>query len=186
MIFFWTIRKTIFFFLFFPPDIPDRNILWRLSFSKAEKKLLTYANSTDPSAFKKNAFRFTKKCIQDLREVNPGKIKKFCSYHLKQFMFSQYDTWPQHENSESCIQKWILKNLIRTLSTSNPTINNYFIHNDNVLKYIPQEEIDLIRKGLQEKVNKFFGPTANHWKINVNFCSWWSRFRESTTDLRRL
>jgi hypothetical protein len=184
MIFFWTIRKTIFFFVF-SPDIPDRNILWRLSFSKAEKKLLTYANSKDPSAFKKNAFRFTKKCIQDLRESNPGKIEKFCSYHLKQFMFSQYDTWPKQIYSETCIQKFILENLIHALSRSNPRIYSYFIPNDNVLKYIPQEEIDLISKGLQEKVRTFFWATANHWKINVNFCSWWSRFRESTTDLRR-
>lgn len=161
MKFFWTIHKD--YFLVFSPDIPDRNILWRLSFSNAEKKLLTYANSTDPSGFKKNAFRFIKKCVQDLRERNRGKINKFCSYHLKQFMFSQYDKWPNQETSEACIQKCILENLIRTLNTSTPTIYNYFIPRDNVLKYIPQEEIDLISKGLQEKVRKFFWAMPQHW-----------------------
>lgn len=161
MKFFWTIHKD--YFLVFSPDIPDSNILWRLSFSNAEKKLLTYANSTDPSGFKKNAFRFIKKCVQDLRERNRGKINKFCSYHLKQFMFSQYDKWPNQETSEACIQKCILENLIRTLNTSTPTIYNYFIPRDNVLKYIPQEEIDLISKGLQEKVRNFFWAMPQHW-----------------------
>jgi len=71
-------------------------------------------------------------------------------------MLSQYDTWPKQETSETCIQKCILENRIRTLNASNPTIYNYFIPNDNVLKYIPQEEIDLISKGLQEKVRIFF------------------------------
>jgi hypothetical protein len=71
-------------------------------------------------------------------------------------MFSQYDTWPKQKYSETYIQKFILENLIHALSRSNPRIYSYFIPNDNVLKYIPQEEIDLISKGLQEKVRTFF------------------------------
>lgn len=77
-------------------------------------------------------------------------------------MFSQYDKWPKQETSEACIQKCILENLIRTLNVSNPTIYNYFIPKDNVLKYIPQEEIDLISKGLQEKVRNFFRAMPKH------------------------
>ena len=82
-------------------------------------------------------------------------------------MLSQYDTWPKQETSETCIQKCILENRIRTLNASNPTIYNYFIPNDNVLKYIPQEEIDLIRKGLQEKVKIFFSSDGKPLK---NYC----------------
>ncbi|CAC5412769.1 MB21D1 [Mytilus coruscus] len=135
-----------------PEDATDKNLLFRLSFSRTEKMLVKHANSADKLNFKKNAFRVIKLCIQDLKDKHPRKVKKFCSYHIKQFMFSQYDTWPTTESEEVRIQRCLIGELIKTLSLATPTIQNYFITNDNVIRYVPSEEIVLVVKGLQEKV----------------------------------
>ncbi|CAC5412767.1 MB21D1 [Mytilus coruscus] len=135
-----------------PEGATDKNLLFRLSFSRTEKMLVKHANSADKLNFKKNAFRVIKLCIQDLKDKHPRKVKTFCSYHIKQFMFSQYDTWPTTESEEVRIQRCLLGELIKTLSLDTPTIKNYFITNDNVIRYVPREEIAVIVKGLQEKV----------------------------------
>ncbi|CAG2246659.1 MB21D1 [Mytilus edulis] len=134
-----------------PEDATDKNLLFRLSFSRTEKMLIKHANSADKLNLKKNAFRFIKLCIQDLKDKHPGEIKKFCSYHIKQFMLTQYDTWPTREREGVRIQRYLIGELIKTLSLANPTIANYFITNDNVIRYVPSEEIAVIVKGLQEK-----------------------------------
>ncbi|VDH92364.1 cyclic GMP-AMP synthase [Mytilus galloprovincialis] len=134
-----------------PEDATDKNLLFRLSFSRTEKMLINHANSADKLNLKKNAFRFIKLCIQDLKDKHPGEIKKFCSYHIKQFMLTQYDTWPTREREGVRIQRYLIGELIKTLSLANPTIANYFITNDNVIRYVPSEEIAVIVKGLQEK-----------------------------------
>ncbi|XP_063404086.1 cyclic GMP-AMP synthase-like isoform X1 [Mytilus trossulus] len=134
-----------------PEGAADKNLLFRLSFSRTEKMLVKHANSADKLNFKKTAFRFIKLCIQDLKEKHPRKVEKFCSYHIKQFMFSQYDTWPTRESEEVRIQRCLIGELIKTLSLPTPTILNYIIKNDNVIRYVSSEEIAVIVKGLQEK-----------------------------------
>ena len=140
------------YFLF--SDAKNKNLLWRLSFTRAEKMLVRHANSADASNFKKNAFRTIKWCIQGVKEKHPGKIQKFSSHNIKHFMFSQYDTWPKTEKNEVIIQRNIIENLIKALSVDLPFIANYFIPAENVIKKIPKEEISLITKGLQDELRK--------------------------------
>ncbi|XP_063404533.1 cyclic GMP-AMP synthase-like [Mytilus trossulus] len=135
-----------------PEDTSDKNLLFRLSFSRTEKMLVKHANSADKLNLKKNVFRVVKLCIQEIKEKHPKEIKKFCSYHIKQFMFAQYDTWPTREREGVRIQRCLIGELIKTLSLAKPTIMNYIIPNDNVIRYVPSEEIAVIVKGLQDKL----------------------------------
>ncbi|CAC5412771.1 MB21D1 [Mytilus coruscus] len=98
-----------------PHDHPDNNLLWRLSFAKAEKMLMNHANSSGDSKFKKDAFRHIKLSICKIKEKYPEKIQKFSSYCIKQFMFTQFDNWPKESTEEVIIQRNILKQLIEGL-----------------------------------------------------------------------
>ncbi|CAC5406814.1 MB21D1 [Mytilus coruscus] len=136
-----------------PDDVEDRDLLWRLSFSYTEKKLVNSANSVDKFSTKKTVFRLIKSLIQELKDNNPEIMKKFCSYHIKQFMFKQYDTWGEIYD-EAKILRNVLQKLLDQLSGSPPFIENYFIENDNVIRYVPQPEIALVVKFLREKMKE--------------------------------
>lgn len=80
-------------------------------------------------------------------------MKKFCSYHIKQFMFKQYDTWGEIYDDAKTLRN-VLQKLLEQLSSSPPFIENYFIKNDNVIRYVPQTEIALIVKFLRDKMKE--------------------------------
>ena len=66
-------------------------------------------------------------------------------------MLHQYDVW--YEGAELVkLQRIVVEKLIKKLTRSPPYIENYFIENDNVLRSVPQEEIDLVVSGLREEV----------------------------------
>ncbi|XP_063404085.1 uncharacterized protein LOC134687597 isoform X2 [Mytilus trossulus] len=138
-----------------PHDHPDNNLLWRLSFAKAEKMLMNHANSSGDSTFKKDAFRFIKLYICNMKEQFPGEIQKFSSYCIKQFMFTQFDNWPKKATEEVIIQRSILTQLIEGLEER--CIPNYFIQNDNVLQFIPKHELDLLCRGIKMEYEKLLG-----------------------------
>ncbi|VDH93276.1 cyclic GMP-AMP synthase [Mytilus galloprovincialis] len=134
-----------------PDDVEDSHLFWRLSFSYTEKKLVNSANSVDRFSTKKTIFRLIKSLIQELKDNNPAIMKKFCSYHIKQFMFKQYDTWGEIYDHAKILRN-VLQKLLEQLSSSPPFIENYFIEKDNVIRYVPQPEIALIVKFLQDKM----------------------------------
>ncbi|XP_076094548.1 uncharacterized protein LOC143065086 isoform X2 [Mytilus galloprovincialis] len=136
-----------------PDDVEDSHLFWRLSFSYTEKKLVNSANSVDKFSTKKTVFRLIKSLIQELKDNNPAIMKKFCSYHIKQFMFKQYDTWGEIYDDAKTLRN-VLQKLLEQLSSSPPFIENYFIENDNVIRYVPQTEIALIVKFLLDKMKE--------------------------------
>ncbi|XP_052091796.1 uncharacterized protein LOC127728452 isoform X4 [Mytilus californianus] len=136
-----------------PDDVEDRDLFWRLSFSYTEKKLINSANSVDKFSTKKTVFRLIKSLIQELKDNNPEIMKKFCSYHIKQFMFKQYDDWGEIYDVAKILRN-VLQKLLDQLSVSPPFIDNYFIENDNVIRYVPQPEIALVVKFLREKMKE--------------------------------
>lgn len=136
-------------------DHPDNNLLWRLSFAKAEKMLMKHANSSGDSTFKKDAYRFIKLYICNMKDQCPGKIQKFSSYCIKQFIFTEFDNWPNKPTEEVIIQRNILKHLIEGLKER--CIPNYFLQNDNVLQFIPTDELDLLCRGMIMEYEKLLG-----------------------------
>ncbi|CAG2227376.1 MB21D1 [Mytilus edulis] len=136
-----------------PDDVEDSHLFWRLSFSYTEKKLVNSANSVDKFSTKKTVFRLIKSLIQELKDNNPAIMKKFCSYHIKQFMFKQYDTWGEIYDDAKTLRN-VLQKLLEQLSSSPPFIENYFIEKDNVIRYVPQTEIALIVKFLRDKMKE--------------------------------
>ncbi|XP_063421770.1 uncharacterized protein LOC134706607 isoform X2 [Mytilus trossulus] len=136
-----------------PDEVEEGHLLWRLSFSYTEKKLVNSANSVDKFSTKKTVFRLIKSLIQELKDNNPAIMKKFCSYHIKQFMFKQYDTWGEIYDDAKTLRN-VLQKLLEQLSSSPPFIENYFIENDNVIRYVPKPEIALIVKFLQDKMKE--------------------------------
>ncbi|XP_071133456.1 cyclic GMP-AMP synthase-like receptor isoform X4 [Mytilus edulis] len=138
-----------------PHDHPDNNLLWRLSFAKAEKMLMKHANSSGDSTFKKDAYRFIKLYICNMKDQFPGKIQKFSSYCIKQFIFTEFDNWPKKPTEEVIIQRNILKHLIEGLEER--CIPNYFLQNDNVLQFIPTDELNLLCRGMKMEYEKLLG-----------------------------
>lgn len=92
-----------------------------------------------------------KSYIEEIKMKHPDKVKKFCSYHIKQFMLQQFDTWQEGEINS--VLKRLVSLLIDNLSSSPPHINNYFIENDNVIRFVPDSEIQLIVQGLRETIH---------------------------------
>ena len=140
--------------LYFFLDHKDKELLWRLSFAKTEKILMTYANSTDEYKFKKNAYKCLKLCIEKVKAVNAGRVFKWSSYNLKHFMFHQYDNWPNECSDEVVIQRNLIKQLIDHLNQIQPEITHYIIENYNIICHIQKEEICLIVDGLKEELKK--------------------------------
>ena len=92
-----------------------------------------------------------KSYITEIKMNHPDKVKKFCSYHIKHFMLQQFDTWQEGEINS--ILRRLVSVLIDNLSSSPPHIYSYFIENDNVIRFVPDSEIQLIVQGLREVIH---------------------------------
>lgn len=129
----------------------DRDLLWRLSFSNSEKHLIKFAADGNRYSKKKTIFRIMKQHIQTIKNKYPDEVKKICSYHVKQFMLGQFDNeWKDSDMGK--VHRAVLKNFIAALSDTPPFIENYFIEGDNVIRFIPELEIDLIVKYCTDQI----------------------------------
>jgi hypothetical protein len=82
-----------------------------------------------------------KSYIEEIKMNHPDKVKKFCSYHIKQFMLQQFDTWQEGEINS--ILRRLVSVLIDNLSSSPPHIYSYFIENDTLyLIYVINSNFD--------------------------------------------
>nr|XP_034310228.1 cyclic GMP-AMP synthase isoform X3 [Crassostrea gigas] len=122
----------------FPEAHPDTNLLWRVSFSHAEKELILHADLSDKGC-RKNVFKILKKIKENMKSKNPTEMDKFCSYHLKMFILGFYDT---HSDFSKDQKLDMLKKGIEQLAkcVREGAIENYFIPKDNVLQSVPEEE----------------------------------------------
>ncbi|XP_062581494.1 cyclic GMP-AMP synthase-like isoform X2 [Saccostrea cucullata] len=133
----------------FPGKHADADLLWRISFSHAERKLIHHADYTDKGV-RKTIFKILKKLKEDIKTDSP-KIEKFCSYHLKMFMLGFFDRHQDFsEKNEQHLFNQSIKELVKCLQEGE--IRNYFIPNDNILKYVPKDEKDLIARKLEEYI----------------------------------
>jgi hypothetical protein len=127
---------------------PDIDLLWRVSFSHAEKELILHADQEDKGC-RKGTFKLLKKLKENIKYQNPGQIDKFCSYHLKMFMLKFYDT---HNHFNKDEKEAIFKKAIKELTkcVKNEKIDNYFIPKDNIMRFVSKEEMKCVAKKLQE------------------------------------
>ncbi|XP_061185554.1 cyclic GMP-AMP synthase-like [Saccostrea echinata] len=133
----------------FPGKQADGGLLWRVSFSHAEKKLINHADYTDKGV-RKTIFKILKKLKEDIKTDCPG-IEKFCSYHLKMFMLGFFDRHKDFsEKNEELLFNQSIKELVKCLQSGE--IRNYFIPSDNILKYVPDNEKALVARKLSEYI----------------------------------
>ncbi|XP_062574427.1 cyclic GMP-AMP synthase-like [Saccostrea cucullata] len=132
----------------YPTDHPNADLLWRVSFSHAEKELILHANQKD-NGCRKEIFKLLKKIKENIKNENPTKIDKFSSYHLKMFMLGFYDRHQDfsQENKERLFKQSITE-LIGCLRCGK--IKNYFIPCDNVLFFVPNSEKTLVAHELSK------------------------------------
>eukprot|EP00105_Crassostrea_gigas_P036201 XP_019920349.1 PREDICTED: cyclic GMP-AMP synthase-like [Crassostrea gigas] len=122
----------------FPEAHQDIRLLWRISFSHAEKELILHANMSD-NGCRKDVFKILKKIKENMKSKNPTEMDKFCSYHLKMFILRFYD---KHRDFSKEKKFDVLKESIKQLAkcVREGAIENYFIPRDNVLQSVPEEE----------------------------------------------
>ncbi|XP_048755146.2 cyclic GMP-AMP synthase-like [Ostrea edulis] len=132
----------------FPGSHPDSNLLWRVSFSHAEKELILHANQYD-NGCRKEVFKLLKKVKENIKEESQSEIDKFCSYHLKMFMLKFYEN---HDSFDMELKETRFKQSIKELTkcVRNGKIENYFIPEDNVLHFVSREEKHLVAEKLQK------------------------------------
>ncbi|XP_062599679.1 cyclic GMP-AMP synthase-like [Saccostrea cucullata] len=137
----------------YPADHPDADILWRISFSHAEKELILHANQRDKGC-RKDILKLLKKIKQIIKVQNPHQTDKFCSYHLKMFMLEFYDRHKDfcQEKKESLFKQSV-KELMKCFS--NGEIRNYFIPEDNILRFVSDNEKSLVTQELRKIQEKF-------------------------------
>uniref|UniRef100_A0A8W8MF55 C2H2-type domain-containing protein n=1 Tax=Magallana gigas TaxID=29159 RepID=A0A8W8MF55_MAGGI len=116
----------------------DSRLLWRISFSHAEKELILHANMSD-NGCRKDVFKILKRIKENMKSKNPTEMDKFCSYHLKMFILRFYD---KHGDFSKERKLDLLKESIKQLAkcVREGTIENYFIPKDNVLQSVPEKE----------------------------------------------
>ncbi|XP_078320623.1 cyclic GMP-AMP synthase-like receptor 1 isoform X5 [Crassostrea virginica] len=129
----------------YPENWPDGDLLWRISFTHAEKELILHANEKEKGC-RKDIFKLLKKIKEVMRNSND--IEKFCSYHLKMFMLKFFDKQKYFGNE---MKVDLLKKAIKKLveSVEHGIIPNYFIPEDNVIVNVPEKERTLIVKELR-------------------------------------
>ncbi|XP_056007286.1 protein piccolo-like isoform X2 [Ostrea edulis] len=137
----------------FPEQHPDGDLLWRVSFSHAEQKLILHANQYD-NGCRKEVFKLLKKLKENIKYESPSEIDKFCSYHLKMFMLNFYDN---HNSFDMKQKETLFKQSIKELAicVRNGNIANYFIPEDNVLHFVSKEENNFVAERLQQLQEKF-------------------------------
>ncbi|KAK3108813.1 hypothetical protein FSP39_016241 [Pinctada imbricata] len=134
-----------------PYDVPNKELYWRISFSHAEKTLVKFANNGNGNSRRKDIFRIMKQLKHYVKEQNPDKIEKFCSYHLKMFMLNEFDSWRGEVSNQDDLLILVLETVYRlTRCLQRSTILNYFIRNDNILKFVPHGELDLVCKSFEK------------------------------------
>lgn len=136
----------------FSLDHPDVCLLWRVSFSHAEKELILHANKSD-NGCRKDILRILKKIKEDIKEninlKNPVEMDKFCSYHLKMFILEFFD---KQRNFSKDLVKECIKQLAKYVR--NGTIKNYFIPRDNVLQSVLEEERLYVIRELEDLIQR--------------------------------
>lgn len=140
----------------YPEDHPDVCLLWRVSFSHAEKELILHANKSD-NGCRKDILKILKKIKEDIKEnINlktPVEMDKFCSYHLKMFILEFFD---KQRNFSKENKYHLVKECIKQLAkcVRNGTIKNYFIPRDNVLQSVPEEERLYVIRELEDLIQR--------------------------------
>nr|XP_022304997.1 uncharacterized protein LOC111112013 isoform X2 [Crassostrea virginica] len=131
----------------YPENWPDGDLLWRISFTHAEKELILHANEKEKGC-RKDIFRLLKKIKEVMKSRNSNDIDKFCSYHLKMFMLKFFDKEKYFRNE---MKVDLLKKAIKKLgeSVEHGNIPNYFIPEDNVIVNVLEKERTLIAKELR-------------------------------------
>nr|XP_022304992.1 proteoglycan 4-like isoform X2 [Crassostrea virginica] len=132
----------------YPENWPDGDLLWRISFTHAEKELILHANEKEKGC-RKDIFRLLKKIKEVMKSRNSNEsIDKFCSYHLKMFMLKFFDKQKYFGNE---MKVDLLKKAIKKFgeSVEHGIIPNYFIPEDNVIVNVPEKERTLIAKELR-------------------------------------
>ncbi|XP_056007288.1 cyclic GMP-AMP synthase-like [Ostrea edulis] len=131
----------------FPDEHPDGDLLWRVSFSHAEKELILHANQYDKGC-RKGVFKLLKKVKENIKYGSPSEIDKFCSYHLKMFMLKFYDN---HDSFDKDQKETLFKQSIKELTkcVRNGKIENYFIPKDNILHFVSKKEKNFVAEKLQ-------------------------------------
>lgn len=126
---------------------PNIHLLWRVSFSHAEKELILHANQSD-NGCRKDVFKILKKIKENIKSKNPNEMDKFCSYHLKMFILDFFD---KHSDFSKERKLDLLKKSIKKLAkcVSNGTIKNYFFSRDNVLQSVPEKERGYVVRELE-------------------------------------
>lgn len=131
----------------FPEAHPNIHLLWRVSFSHAEKGLILHADKSD-NGCRKDVFKYLKKIKENIKSKNPNEMDKFCSYHLKMFILDFFD---KHSDFSKERKLDLLKKSIKELAkcVSNGTIKNYFFSRDNVLQSVPEKERGYVVRELE-------------------------------------
>lgn len=137
-------------------DHPDVCLLWRVSFSHAEKELILHANKSD-NGCRKDILKILKKIKEDIKTniklKTPVEMNKFCSYHLKMFILEFFD---KQRNFSKENKYHLVKECIKQLAkcVRNGTIKNYFIPRDNVLQSVPEEERLYVIRELEDLIQR--------------------------------
>ncbi|XP_064607070.1 cyclic GMP-AMP synthase-like [Liolophura sinensis] len=120
---------------------PNRDKLWRLSFSNIEKEIILHANSGQKSC-RKLVFRVLKYILEKAKEKY--NIRGLSSYHIKTFMLYQYDGFPADESWCHTMLRTRLHHCIPQLQRvlKEKKLVHYFLTSVNLTKDLDNRDID--------------------------------------------
>ncbi|KAI0231562.1 hypothetical protein LSAT2_018059 [Lamellibrachia satsuma] len=93
--------------------MPSRRILWRLSFSAAEKQIIYRADglfAAGQQTCRKDVLRLMKTDLLNFYATQQGNPREFCSYYLKVLMLNLYDKIPSNamwEKSTMLVPRYV-------------------------------------------------------------------------------
>lgn len=130
---------------------PNTDKLWRLSFSKIEKKIILHTNSGQKTC-RKIVFRVLKYILEKAKEKY--NIQGLTSYHIKTFMLYQYDEFPADESWSHTMLRTRLHHCIPQLQKvlEEKKLIHYFLNSVNLTKDIKDRDIDSFARVLEEYI----------------------------------
>lgn len=113
-------------------------MLWRLSFSMAEKKLLLHADGKKGTC-RKMVHKMLKNDIEKLKtELKEKKqeLKTFCSYHIKNIMFWMFNRCPSDEQWKKNLfsLRYLQALVLMKMHVESGFVDHFFLPGDNLLK----------------------------------------------------
>ncbi|KAL5014422.1 hypothetical protein ScPMuIL_008692 [Solemya velum] len=137
--------------------------IWRISFSFTENILLRHADDSDMETCRRHTLRVLKMCLAECKEkISTRTVWKLASFHLKTYMLHVFDSWPNDDSwKKGRDERSRLMNCLHQLrrifapNNSPPFLENYFIKKDNILKFVPQDEVKILREELAQYVRTF-------------------------------